>query len=108
MCVLSFVFKDETASLEWENESLVCTETSISAGQDFLVFVGQVTREHSMGNSSHSITHLLSVFLLRWWFLPAEQSAPDRPLLLSSSVLLCLASVVPHLQHREDSLQVLP
>lgn len=60
MNVLSFGFRDETASLGWENESLsnVCSEISISTGQDFLDFVGQVTRDNSMGNPSHSITRL--------------------------------------------------
>lgn len=67
---LSFGLGGKTASLGLENESSSSTgtETSISTRQDFLVFVGQVTRDSSMGNPSHSITHLLSVFLLRWVF----------------------------------------
>lgn len=84
------MFRDERAFGGWEKarSSRTGTKTSGSDRQDCLV-CRSVTRTSAWG-IPHTAAHSWSGFLLRWWLLPAEQSIPDRLLLISSSVLLWL------------------
>lgn len=107
MNVLSSVFRDETASLGRDNESLsgICTETSMSTRQDFLVFVGQVTRAIAWG-IPHTVSLIHYLCLLRRWVCQLSSAQPPDPaaspafscrsLLQTSPAILCTSRFPSH------------